>query len=213
MDLYCPTLDDLVWAQHTFEEEEPRNLFYTVAMALIKRALAGDVAVSLAESVAVLLQTWNASYYRFHKRFTTAHFREIEALLDKRRETLTAFRPRSLDSFNPEDKPVVERLFTEFEMVLGVVGAAKCLHLLAPRFFPLWDTKIANRAYGIYFRSQGENASLYLLLMKQVKLQCTRLGGEATLGRNPLKAIDEFNYCTHTLGLKRRQSDGDVPVS
>lgn len=46
------------------------------------------------------------------------------------------------------DEATVKGVFKSFEKVLGPVGATKCLHLLAPRFFPLWDRAIAE-AYGL----------------------------------------------------------------
>jgi hypothetical protein len=52
-----------------------------------------------------------------------------------------------------------------FKKVLGKTGAAKSLHLLAPRFFPLWDTKIA-KTYGV---KNGMEADRYLHLADDTK--------------------------------------------
>jgi hypothetical protein len=112
---------------------------------------------------------------------------------------LITFRQRSIQSLKQEDESEVVRVFKAFEEVLGPVGAAKCLHLLAPRFFPLWDRSIA-KAYGLPLKQNGRNAERYWRFMGIVKKQVQSLGGEQAIGRNPLKAIDEYNYCKHTKG-------------
>jgi hypothetical protein len=66
-------------------------------------------------------------------------------------------------------------------------------------FFPLWDRAIAE-AYGLALRQRGRNAERYCCFMRITKEQCKELGGEQTIGRNPLKAIDEYNYCKYTKG-------------
>jgi hypothetical protein len=95
------------------------------------------------------------------------------------------------------DTATVSRLFEAFAERLGPVGAAKALHLLSPRFFPIWDAAIA-KAYGLGASRRAANARRYLEFMRIVQATCARLGGEKTIGRNPLKALDEFNYCKHT---------------
>jgi hypothetical protein len=49
-------------------------------------------------------------------------------------------------------------------------------------------------------RPRGRNAERYWRFMGIVKKQVQSLGGEQAIGRNPLKAIDEYNYCKHTKG-------------
>ena len=88
-------------------------------------------------------------------------------------------------------------IFRSFETVLGPVGAAKCLHLLAPRLFPLWDRAIAE-AYGLALGKSGTNPDRYWNFMIIVKRQCALLYPKLVPGRNPLKAIDEYNYCRYT---------------
>jgi hypothetical protein len=64
---------------------------------------------------------------------------------------------------------------------------------------PLWDRTIAE-SYGLPLGPVGTNASRYVRLVEVVRRQSARLGGEATLGRNVVKAIDEYNYCHFTKG-------------
>lgn len=151
----------------------------------------------MAESLAVLLQTWNAQYYRFHP-FDSAHFAALETVLASRRSELDAFRLRAIATMTTHKFPVIGDLFTEFELILGPVGAAKALHLLAPQFFPLWDREIA-KAYRINLDSRGNNSAEFLrfmtIVVKQVKQLASQAGYEGWL-----KRIDEYNYCRFTKG-------------
>jgi hypothetical protein len=118
-------------------------------------------------------------------------------LLARHRRLLAKFRASSIEAFGADNEHEARAVFASFEAVLGPVGAAKALHLLAPRFFPLWDTKIAV-AYGLGGAQAGRNAERYLRFMEVVQMQCKRLGGEEAMGRNPLRALDEFNFCRYT---------------
>lgn len=193
-----PTIQDIEAARQAFEANEPRDLFYRAATELVSLALEGRTSLSVAESLAVLLQTWNKMFYQY-RRFDSQHFADIERLISDYYSLLLTFRQRSIEHFDQEDKSKVGRLFKAFEEILGPVGAAKCLHLLAPRFFPLWDRAIAD-AYGLPLGKIGTNAERYCYFMRIVKGQIQSLGGEQAIARNPLKAIDEYNYCKHTKG-------------
>jgi len=188
---------ELQRARQVFMRREPRNLFYRVATELVTLTLKRKTALSVTEALAVLLQTWNSSYYRF-RPFDEKHFLAIEGLLSNPSAALTAYRRRSIDSLSPNDATAVSQLFAAFEGVLGPVGAAKCLHLLAPRFFPLWDRPIAHK-YGLTLRPRESNAGRYLTFMEITKEQCERLGAQGQ-DRDLLKALDEYNYCRHSRG-------------
>jgi hypothetical protein len=192
-----PSLGDLTWARATFEAVEPRDLFYRLATYLMNEADSKDRAFSKAEALAVLLQTWNRSYYqRLKIPFDAAHFAAIEQLLDAHADEISRYRRRSIESLVPSDEPRIRGLYSGFAAVLGKTGASKTLHMLAPRFFPLWDGFIAAQAYGLYARDDRDYWRLLCATAEQVK----SVGGEAALGRNPIKAIDEYNYCRYTLG-------------
>ena len=87
----------------------------------------------------------------------------------------------------------IRSVFSAFENEVGAVGAAKALHLLAPQFFPLWDRKIA-RAYGLPIGKKGSNDEKYWNFVRIAERQCLDHAG----CQNPLKRIDEFNYCEYT---------------
>jgi hypothetical protein len=192
--MYTMKIHDVKAARKAYAEHEPRDLFYRAATTLIDLARNEKGPLNLAESLAVLLQTWNMAYYRYHP-FTNAHLADLESVLAALQPALDAFRPRSIEGFSAAiDEVVVKKVFNDIEQVLGPVGAAKCLHLLAPAFFPLWDRAIA-RAYRLSLHRRGWNAERYFRFMEMTREQVKALGGKRRLGPNPLKAIDECNYC------------------
>ena len=183
-------------AREAFETNEPRDLFYRAATELVDLALRRATSLTLAEALAVLLQTWNRAYYRYRK-FDSAHFASIEGLLSKHQAALARYRNQAIDDLDQQDGTTVTNLFQAFEDVLGPVGAAKALHLLAPRLFPLWDRAIAE-AYDLKLGARGSNGECYWRFVLISQRQCLELKREAPDCQNPLKAIDEYNYCKHT---------------
>ena len=196
MTLQTPTIRDIEAARKAFETRVPRDLFYRAATELVRLTMDGKTSLTIAEALAVLLQTWNPPYYR-HRTFDSQRFCDIQHLHNEHEKVLTAFGKRSIESFCDEDNPMLQEFFKAFEEVLCPVGAAKCLHLLAPKFFPLWDGAI-RKAYGLPMKQRGRNADHYSRFMKITKEQVQNLGGAQAMARNPLKALDEFNYCRYT---------------
>jgi len=193
------TLDAVRKARAAFERNEPRDLFYRAAVYLVGEALRGNAPLSVAEALAVLLQTWNRAYYRYYL-FDSDHFSAIEHLLAEHQGTLAAFRKRRIEGLErSQDLGCVLHVFRCFEEVLGPVGAAKSLHLLAPQFFPLWDRAIA-KAYGLRLGPRGTNARRYWDFMAITREQALHLHRSGAPEGNVLKAIDEYNYCHHTKG-------------
>ncbi|WBB47309.1 hypothetical protein O3597_19430 [Verrucosispora sp. WMMA2044] len=193
---HIPTVDDLVRAREVFGAHEPRDVFYRAATDLVETALRGAGSVSVAEAIAVLLQTWNRPYYQYRPA-DAAHFEAMERLLTRHELWLAETRVRSIDSMSDVDSEAVSAVFPEFEALLGPVGAAKALHLLAPCFLPLWDRRIA-AAYGLGLGPVGTNQRRYVRFMQLTREQSLRVGGERAVGRNIIKALDEFNYCRFT---------------
>jgi hypothetical protein len=187
------TLAEVRAARKAFETNEPRDLFYRSATELVGLALREPDRLAVADALAILLQTWNKNYYRSHKAFDAAHFAEIDALLLKYRAQLRAYRERRIEGLRDVDEEGVLAMFEDFETVLGPVGAAKALHLLAPTFFPLWDRTIAKK-YGVPLDGTYTKAGTYWSFMRTSKQQSRELIAEGYTG-NTLKAIDEWNYC------------------
>lgn len=199
--------DRLRRAHKLFEETEGRDLFYKAATFLIELSLKPHPRMTTAESLAVLLQTWNREYYRFPRGglapgFHLENLRDIEYLVDQHLEGVLPFRERSLEVVTKSDADIVTSIFTDFELRLGRTGTSKALHLLAPRFFPLWETNIAPKAYHLYPRTPA--AKWYLRLMNAVVTEINSYGGWAAFksDENPVKLLDELHYCEVVLGLK-----------
>jgi len=79
------------------------------------------------------------------------------------------------------------------------VAVSKALHLLAPKFFPLWDDRIA-KAYGCYYNN--DPAEKYIQFMKLMKklVEVVRyyIDFQDLHNRTLLKLIDEYNYSKYT---------------
>ena len=187
------TVGDVQNARTAYEENEPRDLFYKTATELITLSLAKNkTALTISEAIAVLLQTWNRQYYRFRK-FDAQHFTDIDNLLTSQKVALFVSRNKNIQNLNQADEISAKQTFTSFEMVLGPVGAAKSLHLLAPDYFPIWDRAIAT-AYVGGLRKVGTNGDRYWQMMTYASQQAKTLLATGYAGK-PLKAIDEYNYC------------------
>lgn len=188
-----PTPKDLDSAQAVLERNEARALFYKAAAEIVDLALRGQTSMTVSEGVAILLHTWNPSRYSL-RPFDSQFFFGIERVVAVYRDTIAGFRSRTLDTFCQDDEPAVRELFSAFEQIVGPDAAARCLNLLAPLFFPLWDHTIA-KEYGLPLELAATNAPLYLRFMHVTQQQWLRLGGREGIGRNPIRAIDEYNYC------------------
>jgi hypothetical protein len=78
------------------------------------------------------------------------------------------FREKDLSEINEDEldrlAEDIKRCYSAFREILGPTSAAKALHIIAPNFFPLWDSKIRD-LYGI--RETDDQA--FLLFMKIVR--------------------------------------------
>jgi hypothetical protein len=192
-----PTARELLRAHQLFFEREKRDVFYRAAMTLIPQVRKGQTSLSLGDVIAIVLQTWNASYYRYH-RWDSGHFHEIERLLSQFESQLSITSTRDISSLTEgmqSDEGWIWVMFAAFKKTLGPVGAAKTLHLLAPRFFPLWDQAIAKKAYAVTLDEAG-----YIAMIRAVKFQLGKAGNALPTNFNFLKLIDEYNYCRYSKG-------------
>jgi hypothetical protein len=200
-----PSLSAVQNARKRFDEVEPRSLFYRAATELVRLARKNEIDLDLAESLAVLLQTWNLTYYRFTRKLDAEHLSAIRALINSNQAYLSTLRDRKIASLHAEDADSVQRLFEDFARLLGPVGAAKSLHLLAPAFFPLWDNEIACR-YRCRL-SKPRNAKQYWSFMQKAKVQVEDLAAVGAEIPDPLKALDEYNYVQFTLPMLNRRRE------
>jgi hypothetical protein len=160
----------------------------------------------MSNAIGVLLLTWNQGFYRYHGSFD---FIELEQCLKKNWQKIVSFRTRKILSLKESDKETIGFLFNKILEALrggktgrkSPVGVAKALHLLAPNFFPLWDTGIA-KSYKFYWYNPEKAAEKYMAFCQEMKELSSKV---QTYSDNPkdvtlLKLIDEYNYAKYTKG-------------
>src|SRR5262249_32103368 len=148
-----------------------------------------------AEAIAALLRSWHKEYYRWRPAKAKSLVAELRELIMEQSETLGELHARLLSELDASDRPAILRLFPLFESKLGPVGTAKALNLLAPNFFPLWDSDIAFE-YGVSLGPRG-----YFLFMAVTAHQVRNVDSDKLPdGMDLLKTLDEYNYCRYTMG-------------
>lgn len=196
-----PLLDELMEARRLYRTIEPRDLFYRAANDLVDRAWRGrDSPLNIGEAIAVLLYTWNRPFYQYRPPGPD-HVNRIEAVRSLVERSLSeGGEPPNWVRMTAPPTGTVAAIFAQFEEFLWPVGTAKALHLLAPRFFPIWDASIA-AAYGCGLGRRGTNASRYVRFRQLAANQCARLSAQPGAPRDLVKALDEWNYVHITKGM------------
>lgn len=162
----------------------------------------------MADSLGVLLLTWNQALYRYG----IFDFDKLENCISDNMNSLDRFRKESILNYSPDKDEAIEHLFEEFLAALQIsrgkkkgvkspVATAKALHLLAPEFFPLWDYKIARAYRHNYSHNPQEKYLLFLRTSKELleKLR-PHVKAQALKNKTLLKLIDEYNYAKYTKG-------------
>lgn len=200
---HIPSAADFKKGHRIYEQRVSRDAMYKTASFLVDHFWGRPA--EIADSLGVLLLTWNQAFYRYG-RFD---FNRLERCIRDNQNLLNLYRPRNIFTFGTEDEKPIVALFNEFLAALRIVegkkagaqspvGVAKALHLLAPAFFPLWDDKIA-RAYACHYTSKP--ATKYIEFMAKNKHFAETLRHHAIDGtghRSLLKLIDEYNYAKYT---------------
>jgi hypothetical protein len=176
--------------------------------------------------IMILEYSWNDMFYE-NGLFQRA---ELEKCIEKHRGIINRFRRRDL-KLTKRDEKVVQLIFKDFLEGLkncssglrSPVAVAKCLHLLAPRFFPLWDNAIA-KGTGYHWGSPVNPetaAKCYTDFMKHIQKMLMQVEGDfmqqsgllPTIvrdamvkeyegqtypGKTMLKLMDEYLYVEYT---------------
>jgi len=198
-----PSREEFLKGCEEFEKHETRDAMYKVATFLVQYFW-GEPS-DMTDGLGVLLLTWNQAFYRYG----SFDFDKLQECIAANLEKIESFRDRDISDLSNADKDDIRDLFNEFLEALQIssgkkkgtkspVAVAKALHLLAPKFFPLWDDKIA-RAYDCYYNENP--AEKYISFCKttgaiadEVKEYVSR--SDKTL----MKLIDEYNYSKYTQG-------------
>jgi len=175
-----PSCEEFLKGCEEFERREKRDAMYKVATFLVSHFWGKPS--DMADALGVLLLTWNQAFYRYGN----FDFGKLEECIARNLKKIKAFRSKDISSLSEgEDK--------------SPVAVAKALHLLAPKFFPLWDDGIA-KGYGCHY--SDDPAGRYIEFCKITKAvaegvkDCVRQESNKTL----VKLIDEYNYSKYTQG-------------
>jgi len=189
---------------HAFQAREARDAMYKTATFLVEHFWGQPR--DMADGMGVLLLTWNQAFYRYG----SFDFALLEDALRANMPVIEELRPRYIQSLQEADEPTIKRLFMLFLDALRIkegnkkdcespVAVAKALHLLAPRFLPIWDDKIA-RAYACHYNQYPDRKYVtFAYKMKALERQLQE-HVPPDCGRTFLKLIDEYNYAKHTRG-------------
>ena len=200
---YLIRVADLEKGCRTFERHEGRGSMYRVGTFLLEKWWGRPA--DMVDALTVLLLTWNAAFYR-HGMFDQ---NRLETFLVGKWDAISSFRNRDIRSLTARDRGIIRRLFVGFNAALQIqegkdqgrrspVAVAKTLHMLGPRFFPLWDYEIANQ-YGCDYSEKPANAYMRFCDIAQT-IVADLTGRVSPSPKSLLKRIDEFNYAQYTKG-------------
>lgn len=200
-----PTIEEFTAGYLAFQQREKRDSIYRVATFLIEYFW-GQPA-EMADSLGVLLLTWNQAFYRYGP----FDYDVLEECLQRHMKPLESFRRRDVLSHSSQDALAVTQLFESFRGALQIVegkkagakspvSAAKALHLLAPGYFPLWDEAIAIAYQCRYADKPAEKYLRFLEISRDMISILSIDAHENQSGKTMLKLIDEYNYARYTKG-------------
>jgi len=199
-----PSPDEFRKGYTAFQQHERRDAMYKTATFLVNRFWGHPA--DIADSLDVLLLTWNQAFYRYGP----FDFQRLEKVIAINQPVLDSFRSRDILTYSSADDAAIQSLFAEFLSALQIcegskkatcspVAVAKSLHLLVPRFFPLWDLKIAN-AYRLPLLSRpGRDISAIIVEIRGLARAMANVHIEDT-SKSIVKLIDEYNYARFTKG-------------
>ena len=149
----------------------------------------------MTNGISKLIRSWNRFYANFNHN-------ELSDCIDRNLGIINEFKNRDINSLSEVDFNKIRDLFNDFLNALkrntdnrkSAVSVVKTLSLLAPNFFPLWDSNIAYKYGYIYFADTA--ASKYILFCEKMKLMTKKVKGcvPDSDDRSLLKRIDEYNY-------------------
>ena len=197
----APTKEEFINGIIEFEKREKRDAMYKVATFLVSHFWGNPS--DMADSLGVLLLTWNQAFYRYG----IFDFELLEKFLLENIKYFEDMRKRNITSLKIEDEDKITQLFNDLIIVLQIasgkskgkkspVAVSKVLHLLAPNYFPLWDDKIA-RAYECYYSmNPAKQYFSFCRIMKWISKEVESYID--TSDKSILKLIDQYNYSKYT---------------
>ena len=193
-----PSCEELQKGIQAFERNEKRAHIYFNAIDCIEPNW-GDID-QMARGVEILLHGWHQAFYRFGD----FDFDQLRGCIERNLEKINRFKNRDVFSLSNADEDDMKELGSQFLDALrggnkrSPVAMAKALHLLAPNFFPLWDTDIAIDYYCWWVYSDFGVLEYIPFCCKILEVAEEVKNCECVRNPNPnrslLKLIDEYNY-------------------
>jgi len=199
--MVIPNREEFLKGCKEFEKREKRDAMYKVATFLVSHFWGKPS--DMADGLGVLLLTWNHAFYRYG----IFNFDKLEECITNNFQKIGKFRNRNISSLSNSDEDDIKDLFAKFLEALQIdsgkkrgtkspVAVAKALHLLAPKFFPIWDDKIA-RAYRCYYNENpAEKYVSFCRITKTIVNEVRKYIGRSD--KTLIKLIDEYNYSKYT---------------
>jgi len=155
--------------------------------------------IKMANGINLIIRRWNRFYARFK-------FDNLVKCINDNLSILEDYRTRNIKTLSEADYDKIETLFNYFLDALkrqsdgrkSAVSVAKAFSVLAPDFFPLWDSNIAHAYSCSYFADNA--APSYILFCKKMKLMAEKVAicVPSPDDRPLLKRIDEYNIAKYT---------------
>lgn len=158
----------------------------------------------IAAGIKMLLDLWHNAFYRFG----AFDIDRLTVCLSNTMEVIDHFRHMDIRRMSEDDEAITKQLFNALLDALrggnrrSPVAVVKALHLLAPGYFPLWDTKIAV-AHGFCWVYADFGAKEYIPFcwkmrrVAEVLRECP-CATNAQPPRSILKLMDEYYYSKYT---------------
>ena len=201
-----PSLSELSQGCQEFQRREKRDAMYKTASFLV--AYFWRKPAEMADSLGVLLLTWNQAWYRYG----SFDFDRLEKCIADNLQLLDQYRERSILTYSSSDDNNIKYLFQEFLNAIAIsegnkkagsrspVATAKALHLLAPNYFPLWDRKIAREYNCLYDDNPSAKYLAFLQISSKIAATFQPAISTQSTAKTLLKLIDEYNYAKYTKG-------------
>lgn len=208
----------LKWC-HLYLLNEPRDASYRLSAVFLDERW-GNIK-AMCETIENLMFSWMPQIFYIGKNRPA--FANLPDCISKWLDSLSSFRRRCIDSLENSDEDSIGELFWDFKDALkngrgqtSDVAAGKALGLLAPEFFPLWDSNIQvhYQRYD-YFSFQCLMREFWIKIVdsypssireegmsKIAELYCDMPVFGTHFPKTLLKMIDEYNYAKYTLRLR-----------
>lgn len=162
-NIFKPNWKEVIKNSQEFYKVAKRDVAYRVGQKIIGESWNDSSPFTITEGVLTFILIWNMEAYG---RGKYPKYENIESFIQENKPVLNKLRKRVLLSFNEDDEAIVRDLYEKlleagrYGKKKTKVGTAKALHILAPKFFPIWDSKII-KAFKV-----GKD---YIKFMKKIK--------------------------------------------